>query len=78
MEISKNLLRIYQEYNSRNQIDRDKGNDKKIKNNEDQKKSEKITSLEISEVAKIASENRKASMVDISNANKAFELFKSL
>lgn len=78
MEISKSLLRVYQEYNSRNQIDRDKGNDKKVKNNEDQKRSEKISSLEISEVAKIASENRKASMVNLSNANKAFELFRSL
>lgn len=78
MEISKNLLRVYQEYNNRNQIDKDKGNNKKVKSNEEQKKSEKITSLEISEVAKIASENRKASMVNLSNANKAFELFKSL
>ncbi|MBU0599808.1 hypothetical protein KKB54_04625 [bacterium] len=75
MEITKNLLKIYQEYNNINQINKDKEDRNKVKDNE---KSQEVISLAISKEAIIASENEKASLAEVNNAKKAFGLFKPL
>jgi hypothetical protein len=78
MEISKNLLRVYQEYNQRNQIQKEVQEERRVNSNKEKEKSQKITTIEISDLGLIASENRKASLVSIENAKKAFQLFNSL